>query len=206
MSEKRSTTLSKYIQKALFKVGERLPCRLINHPGRAPYLERYYISTVFGYTFYLHRFVTGDGDRKPHDHPWNAWSLVLTGWYLERVVTAFDLTHIRGYRSNSRMLKRGRFNRISSNKFHQIEKLRPNTWTLFCHGPREKGWGFLQINNYHDSSELAYRQPLDIDANLNWHLTAPYGRDIKRTRPAFSRKTNIFLSFLTSNATKVARR
>ena len=38
-----------------------LPLRLISKAG-GPYLERYYLFTLFGHRFYLHRFVASDPD------------------------------------------------------------------------------------------------------------------------------------------------
>jgi hypothetical protein len=46
----------------------RLPCRIICD-GDSPYLERYYLWTVFGTHWYLHRFVASDPDRGYHDQP-----------------------------------------------------------------------------------------------------------------------------------------
>ena len=55
-----------------------LPCRIISE-GDQPYLERYYLMTLFGWRFYIHRFVASDPDRGLHDHPWpKAYSIILS--------------------------------------------------------------------------------------------------------------------------------
>ncbi|WP_244260428.1 hypothetical protein [Burkholderia gladioli] len=57
------------MRRVLYAISSRLPCRIIAD-GNKPYLERYYLATVFGVRFYLHRFVASDPDRGLHDHPW----------------------------------------------------------------------------------------------------------------------------------------
>ena len=71
------------IAKALFRASGNLPCRIIAD-ANGPYLERYYLATVFGIRFYIHRFVASDPGRGLHDHPWPwAGSVVLSGFYFE---------------------------------------------------------------------------------------------------------------------------
>lgn len=74
------------MSKLLFKLTARLPCRLIQLDS-GPYLERYYLGTLLGVTFYLHRFVSSDTERHLHNHPWG-WgrALVLAGGYVEESV------------------------------------------------------------------------------------------------------------------------
>ena len=80
--------------KFLYWLTARLPCRIINGPNGEPYLERYFLFSLFslfGWTAYIHRFVDNDPNRGLHDHPW-AWScsLVLAGGYHE--LRATDLS------------------------------------------------------------------------------------------------------------------
>ena len=64
-------------------VSDYCPVRIINDNG--PYLERYYLFSFLGYTFYLHKFVNSDPDRGLHDHPWyKSFSIVLSGSYIEK--------------------------------------------------------------------------------------------------------------------------
>ena len=60
------------------------PCKqiLLNN---TPYLERFYLFHLFGYTCYLHRILSADADRDLHNYPWqSAYSLILNGSYIER--------------------------------------------------------------------------------------------------------------------------
>jgi hypothetical protein len=130
-----------WLRRLLFAYTARLPARFIDL-NESPYLERYYVGQLFGFTFYLHRFVGSDGERLVHDHPW-VWSaaLVLVGGYREERVTGLCPDH--GWRSRRRRMFPGRLNVIREMDFHRIESTAPETWTLFFHTPRCKRWGFL---------------------------------------------------------------
>lgn len=101
-----------------------------------PYLRRYYIVG----NLYLHQFLSGDGDRHLHDHPWHwAYSIVLCGGYVEKRATGIDdLTRV--------MYRKVRFgNFLTGMSLHQVTSVAPNTWTLFHHGKVGlKRWGFYE--------------------------------------------------------------
>ena len=173
------------IHKMLYALTARLPCRLIRTDDK-PYLERYYIGKLFGATFYLHRFVSPDSERHLHNHPWG-WgrALVLSGAYTEEAVT--DLcTAVPGSGCLTELSRVRGWNRVDGNHFHRISDAKPNTWTLFFHGPRVtlpdgtlKGWGFLEnayVFGYHDT--VIFR-PSTSEA-APWWLTAPLGAASKR--------------------------
>jgi len=128
------------MSKFLFWLTGYLPLRVISD-GEKPYLERYYLCTLLGYRFYIHRFVGSDPDRGLHDHPWKkAYSIILSGYYFEE---------------NRMGGKRVRwFNSLTGDTFHRVvlpfafvdnkltNKQSP-CWTLFFHTARDvKRWGF----------------------------------------------------------------
>lgn len=170
------------MKKLLFKYTANKPCRLIDIDGK-PYLERYYLGCILGWTFYLHRFVSGDGDRSLHDHPWRmALSFVLSGAYTEARLIELDTSERIGMRIKFGTVRF--FNIIKGNDFHQIMKAKPDTWTLFVHSPRCKGWGFLSTTKNStmvgETSSIKYDQPFDPLSSLNWHLKAKLGKDEAR--------------------------
>ena len=144
------------MSRLLYWVSGFLPCRIISDNG-TPYLERYYLGTLAGVRFYLHRFVGSDPARGLHDHPWPwARSLVLSGWYFEE--TRAGMHKVRW------------FNRLSGDTFHRVilpkrvvldggeggsgragsstaRRIGPSQhcWTLFWHRAKYvKPWGFLR--------------------------------------------------------------
>jgi len=159
------------IERLLERISAHLPCRLIDGEGGEPYLERYYLAGALGWHAYLHRFVDSDPDRGLHDHPWGrALSLVLAGGYDE----------IRGEpgkpeRTSVRFVRPWRVNRLRGEDYHRV-LLRGgrSAWTLFLHGPRIKGWGFLQNGVYRsmarDSAEFRHK---------DWWTSAPKGAVIR---------------------------
>lgn len=183
------------MRKLLYWLSGRLPCRLIND-GDRPYLERYYVGRLFGWTFYLHRFVASDPARGLHDHPWDrAWSLILSGWYFEE--TRAGLRKVRW------------FNRLTGDTFHRVvlpceldgKRYENETcsthkavpcWTLFAHGPYTKRWGFLKLidilNPRHGDQVYMWvphaYQTDEASGKQRWWDTAPRGADEPRRMPA----------------------
>ncbi len=168
------------LRRLLYRFSARLPCRLIYPDGR-PYLERYYLGRLFGFTFYLHRFVNGDGDRALHDHPWR-WcgALCLAGGYREQRLRWFDPE--RGFTARERRIRPGRLNLMNALSFHQILAAEPDTWTLFAHSGKVKEWGFLETRPGHDTDppRLHYYRDRDPTSHRQWWQSAPRGADSPR--------------------------
>lgn len=161
------------IQRLLEALTDRLPCRFIDGEGGEPYLERYYLLGALGWHVYLHRFVDSDPDRGLHDHPWDrALSLVLVAGYDEMRGDAGTAETTR------RFVGPWRLNRLRGDDFHRVVLRggRP-AWTLFLHGPRAKGWGFVQNGVYRpmarDGSEFRHR---------DWWRHAPRGAAMRAGR------------------------
>jgi len=164
----------------LFWLGGFLKIRFISRDG-TPYLERYYIGSILGLTFYLHRFVGEDGDEQLHNHPWKfSVGILLCGMYRELKSRGLALTipnkicTLEGFR---------RFNFIFRNTFHQIIYVEKETWTLFIHTNKKESWGFIE-EVYQDTPDeppyLLYTEPFAYGANESWWLSAPSGRNAKR--------------------------
>jgi hypothetical protein len=162
------------IERLLYRLTARLPCRFVDGERGEPYLERYYLFGAFGWHVYLHRFVDSDPDRGLHDHPWNrAVSLVLSGGYNELRPSAEDPSVIA-----TRQVRPWRLNFLRGQDFHRV-LLRDgrSAWTLFSHGPRVKGWGFVENGEYRamakDGNDFRHR---------DWWKTAPSGRKMRNIR------------------------
>ena len=154
------------ISKLLYNYAGNLRCKLIKVNGQ-PYLERYLLGKIKGYTFYLHRFVSADGDRSLHNHPWDfSFSFVLSGWYIEDLLVDVNPNiPITGCDTKERRVKF--FNWIRGSKFHQIRFVAPGTWTLFCHSKRvkKKGWGWFRKQ---DNFTVYEPHTLDESKSRSW--------------------------------------
>jgi hypothetical protein len=159
------------IRRLLYRISASLPARYILH-GDKPYLERYYVCTLFGIRVYLHRFVACDEDGV-HDHPFRySLSMILAGWYYE---DRWARRYVRRW-----------LNFIGPNDFHRVvlpHHAPHDVWTLFSHVPRSKAWGFLRaVAQGNDGPVFEYLPQSEPDdpALSSWHLTAPKGRDLRK--------------------------
>jgi len=155
------------IRRILMSISGRLPCKIIKD-GDQPYLERYYLCTLFDVRFYLHRFVASDPDRGVHDHPWRwAFSIILAGWYLEE----------SRYFASTRPVRW--FNFLTGESFHRV--LLPygtQVWTLFAHkAGRAKKWGFLRDKGQLGIVYIPHTQKKNEPED--WWTTAPKGKEFR---------------------------
>lgn len=133
------------IAKFLHRITANRPMRLIEIKGE-PYLERYFIASLFGRQIWLHRFVRDDAERHVHDHPWSALSVILTGGYTEEVMEDVDLPsgYIQSIHWSVRHKALG-FNWIPASKKHRISSVIEGTWSLMLVGKRHgRGWHFYE--------------------------------------------------------------
>lgn len=172
----------------LFNLTAGRPCKLINS-RRGPYLERYYLGSLLGVRFQLHRFVSRDGEEHTHNHPWRwGFALLLCGAYIEE--RAVDTCPGAGPSGClTRNVYRRWFNPVWGNTVHRVAQVAPGTWTLFVRGPdiefngQRKGWGFFKQLH---APELAAVPAVTIfrkypeETGPDWWLSAPAGRDSGR--------------------------
>lgn len=168
------------VARLLYRFTAYRPCRLIRRgPDDGPYLERYFLCRIRRKRVYLHRFV-GDDIEEVHSHPWPwAVSIVLTGWYWERVLVRLTGQHGPVYQNVLRSA--GHMNRIPGGRYHTITQVRPETWTLFIIPDMEQDWGFLRVE--HDAQGWVYSikdMPRRDEKALPWWKRAPRGKDAGR--------------------------
>jgi quercetin dioxygenase-like cupin family protein len=100
----------------------------------APYMERWFLmrKATGGpvENVYLHRFLRGDGDEHPHDHPWAWTTIILRGGYVEQTSEG-EFTR-----------KAGDVAMKAATDVHMITSVEPGTVTLFLTGPKVRDWGF----------------------------------------------------------------
>lgn len=110
--------------------------------GRRPWWQ-------FPISIRLHHILREDDDRHHHDHPWNARTVILRGWYREVRQHPKCLPLEESFR---RLLeptgqffirKAGDTAQLRFGEFHRISEVSPGgVWTLFITGRYRGDWGF----------------------------------------------------------------
>lgn len=109
------------------------------------YMERYWLFNPFdqvnGVECYrvpelpsirIHHILRADLARHPHDHPWNARTIILKGWYKE-VRDGVEYLRVEGDTAT-----------LNFGEYHHISEVSPGgVWTMFIMDVYEGGWGFL---------------------------------------------------------------
>jgi hypothetical protein len=84
----------------------------------------------------LHHIHREDQDRHPHNHPWDARTIILRGWYHEQRILGFFHPYRARLQGDTAPLKFG--------EYHRITEVAPEgAVTLFISGPYQGTWGFL---------------------------------------------------------------
>lgn len=80
----------------------------------------------------IHHILREDLAQHLHDHPWDARTIILEGWYIERREGA-----------NARVLRKGDTATIAFGEYHHIERVSSGgVFTLFIVGKYGGKWGF----------------------------------------------------------------
>lgn len=94
----------------------------------------------------IHHIMREDQDRDLHDHPWNARTIVLKGWYLEELpLHRQNGSPCADNRSRvHRARGAGQTGRLLFQQYHRIAQISPGgAWTLFITWQYRGNWGFL---------------------------------------------------------------
>ncbi len=106
-------------------------------------------------TVRIHHIMRADRDRHLHDHPWNARTIVLRGWYQEerpaaagRVDELLDVMRF-GYDVDAKQHRhdfhraRGYTGRLLFGQYHRISAVSEGgVWTMFWTWRKRGSWGF----------------------------------------------------------------
>ena len=116
----------------------------------------------------VHHIRRPDADGPCHDHPWNARTIVLRGWYVEERphhlvpngVSWFPVwTHDDRLRAGFHRA-RGYTGRLLFGEYHRIRGVSSDgVWTLFITWKKRGTWGFLV-----DGVKVPWRKYLGLDA------------------------------------------
>ena len=101
----------------------------------------------------VHHICRADQDRDLHDHPWNARTIILRGWYTEerpwQALTDREIMGADGVgltNSDRAVFHRvpGYTGRLLFGQYHRISKVSDGgVWTVFITGKKRGTWGFM---------------------------------------------------------------
>lgn len=161
--------------------------RLIDYAMRTPYfhlpsdddpsyMARYWVFNPYNretnvprwaplipFSIRVHHIKRADNERHLHDHPWNARTIILRGWYVEQRHTERDwelFELVGGWPGGSeRFIRtRGETARLGFEEYHRIIQVNPGgVWTLFISWRWRGAWGFLV-----DGAKVPWRDYLGI--------------------------------------------
>lgn len=110
-------------------------------------LGRWKKVLAFPISIRVHHIMREDGDHDPHDHPWNARTVILKGHYLEkRDNPEFESmlpTHPGNLPEILVLRRPGATATLGFGEYHRIVDVgEAGAWTLFISGPWKGVWGF----------------------------------------------------------------
>lgn len=111
------------------------------------YLARLRVIQTPWFGVYIHDIFEPDGDRDPHNHPWSFISIVLRGWYEERVWED-PINHSDVFHSRIKAHMRWSWHKMGRESAHRITNAAPGLKTLILVGPRRSNWGFFTPTGY----------------------------------------------------------
>jgi hypothetical protein len=113
------------------------------------HFRRWRILALPFLSIYIHQIYKPDEDPFLHDHPWNYFSLILKGKYIEQTPTSLN------------EMTPGKFVFKNATDFHKIKEVIKPTITLFCTGKRFRDWGYsippkdwIQHEEYRKNKDL----------------------------------------------------
>ena len=148
----------------LIRRAQRTPYYNIHGPDGSLYMGRWWLFNPYGKdatgetlparwswlpSIRVHHIMRPDSDRHLHDHPWNARTIVLKGWYAEeRPIEAFTVLAADGL--HSMQPARSEFFRVAGytgrllfGQYHRISAVpHEGVWTLFFTWRKRGTWGF----------------------------------------------------------------
>lgn len=120
--------------------------------GKSDYMRRFWLFNPYGKTpdgktaparwswlpsIRVHHILLADDDEHLHDHPWDARTIILDGWYIE------EYPGLKEVGRPMWMRPEGHTAPLLFGEYHRIEEVSPGgAWTLFFTWGYQGTWGF----------------------------------------------------------------
>ena len=136
---------------------------IYDRANKNPYLIRYYLLFTdrdkFPFNVFIHKFMTGDDDEDPHDHPWGFFHIILSGGYWEQIPLD-DKDGNKFYKGFYKVWRQpGYWNIVNSKYTHRVDldDTKPKPWTLFIPFKHNNEWGFWVKNSMNSWSKINHK-------------------------------------------------
>jgi hypothetical protein len=128
--------------------------------GNEVYLVRYIVFKSKYCCLYIHRFMKSDAD-DPHDHPWNFFTYVISGGYVEKFYDkeqsqlSTEKQNFSAFWTSQYVIRNpGSLRYRKSTDIHQVivdktrtmDELADAPFTVCLMGPRKRNWGFWPLS------------------------------------------------------------
>lgn len=137
---------------------------LVIAPDNKPYIFRWHVTPPKGdANVYFHIQIADDPERPLHDHPWDNFSVILSGGYDEtwQQFPPDGQMYTRAFRKGDTVFRRG-------TEAHRL-LLPPGVeyaMTVFSTGPKVRDWGFWYPDGWRDWRDMTRL----IDGNVSVHV------------------------------------
>ena len=110
------------------------------------HFKRWRLLKTPWFEIYIHGIYKEDQDDHMHNHPWNIWTMILKGSYVEELLSKDGKTSKLNIRTLGTMAYR------NADRFHKIKELiTKNVYTIAIVGkPKEREWGYSTENGFVD--------------------------------------------------------
>ncbi|MCY1429331.1 hypothetical protein D9M71_452450 [compost metagenome] len=119
---------------------------LLNPYDRNSHKPKYW---WFPWSIRIHHILRPDDDRDLHDHPWDARTVILRGWYAEQRLADEQLTSLLKAPSGAQVTefidrRAGDTATLNHGEYHRIDQVSPGgVFTMFITSRWQGEWGFL---------------------------------------------------------------
>lgn len=187
------------VAEAIIRWAKRTPYLHLASPDGSVYMERYWVfnpydratnvprwAPLIPFSVRVHHIRREDLDRHLHDHPWNARTIILKGWYMEkrnseRDEELFEL--VGGWRGGSDLKWRraGETARLKFGEYRSICEVSPGgVFTLFFSWRWQGVWGFLV-----DGVKVPWKEYLGLEPSKDLpHIKSMLDRALEMTKGA----------------------
>jgi len=115
------------------------------------HFRRYRLLKTPWFAIYIHNILQSDMDFDPHNHPWHFTSLILSGSYEEKYITAPDFEEVK-----TKTVYPGTINAHKADTAHKLTLKTNEVWSFVVAVGKWRTWGYQTPEGFIDF--ITYRK------------------------------------------------